>query len=54
MIKHVIDELEPIQEKRAALEKSPRQVEEILAAGNRVAQAKAEETMTEVRGALGL
>jgi len=54
MIKHVIAELAPIYEKRAALEKKPREVVEVLAAGNAVARQKASETMTEVREAMGL
>ena len=54
MIKHVVAELAPIYEKRAALEKKPREVVEVLAAGNKVARQKASETMTEVREAVGL
>ena len=54
MIKHVVAELAPIYEKRAALEKKPREVVEVLAAGNKVARHKASETMTEVREAVGL
>ena len=54
MIKHVVAELAPIYEKRAALEKKPREVNEVLAAGNDVARQKARETMTEVREAVGL
>ncbi len=54
MIKHVVDELGPISEKRAALGKKPREVEEVLAAGNEVARQKASATMTEVRETLGL
>jgi tryptophanyl-tRNA synthetase len=54
MIKHVVAELAPIYEKRAALEKKPREVIEVLAAGNEVARQKASETMTEVREAVGL
>jgi tryptophanyl-tRNA synthetase len=54
MIRHVIAELAPIYEKRAALEKKPREVVEVLAAGNEVARQKASETMTEVREAVGL
>jgi tryptophanyl-tRNA synthetase len=54
MIKHVIEELAPIREKRAALAKRPADVEDVLAAGNRVAREKAVETMEEVRGAIGL
>jgi tryptophanyl-tRNA synthetase len=54
MIKHVIEELAPIREKRAALEQRPAEVEDVLAAGNRVAQEKAAATMKEVREAIGL
>jgi tryptophanyl-tRNA synthetase len=54
MIKHVVDELGPISEKRAALGKKPREVEEVLAAGTEVARRKASTTMTEVRETLGL
>src|SRR5574341_1141258 len=54
MIKHVLEELAPMREKRAAFEKRPEDVEEILLAGNRRAQDAAAETMSEVRGALGL
>jgi tryptophanyl-tRNA synthetase len=54
MIKHVTAELAPIQEKRAALEKKPNEVEEVLASGNQVARHKAAETMAEVRETLGL
>jgi tryptophanyl-tRNA synthetase len=54
MIKHVIEDLAPIREKRAALEEKPREVEEILAAGNGAAQKVAAETMAEVRPAVGL
>jgi tryptophanyl-tRNA synthetase len=54
MIKHVIEDLAPIREKRAALERSPEQVDEILDAGNRAAQKTAAATMAEVRPAVGL
>ena len=54
MIKHVVAELAPIYEKRVALEKKPREVVEVLAAGDKVARQKAAETMTEVRKAVGL
>jgi tryptophanyl-tRNA synthetase len=54
MIKHVVAQLAPITEKRALLEQRPKDVEEILLAGNRVAQHKAGETMSQVREALGL
>jgi tryptophanyl-tRNA synthetase len=54
MIKHVVAELDPFREKRAAYERRPAEVQEVLAAGNRVAQERAAETMAEVRSALGL
>ena len=54
MIKHVIEDLAPIREKRATLEKKPKEVEDILAAGNCAAQKVAAKTMTEVRSAVGL
>lgn len=54
MIKHVIEELAPFREKRAAYEKKPEAVEEVLVYGNRAAQNKAAETMAEVRSTLGL
>jgi len=54
MIKHVIADLAPIREKRAALQDKPGEVRDILAAGNRAAQKVAAETMVEVRPAVGL
>ncbi len=54
MIKHVIEDLTPVREKRAAYENSPEAVEAVLAGGNRIAQQKASETMAEVREVLGL
>jgi tryptophanyl-tRNA synthetase len=54
MIKHVIAELGPIQERRRALQTAPGAVEEVLSAGNGTAQESANRTMTEVREALGL
>jgi tryptophanyl-tRNA synthetase len=54
MIKHVIEELEPFQQKRAQLEKKPELVEEVLRAGDDTAREKAGETMSEVRETLGL
>ncbi len=54
MIKHVIADLSPFREKRAAYEKRPADVEDVLVAGNRIAQGKAAETMGEVRSAVGL
>ena len=54
MIKHVIDDLAPFREKRAAYERNPRLADEVLEAGNEVARKKAAETMAEVREAVGL
>jgi tryptophanyl-tRNA synthetase len=54
MIKHVIEELAPIRERRALYEKNPQAVEEVLAKGNQTAQQKAGETMAEVRETVGL
>ena len=54
MIKHVIEDLAPVREKRAALERQPEQLEVTLDSGNRAAQEVAAETMTEVRPAVGL
>lgn len=54
MIRHVIEDLAPMAERRAALERSPGQVEEVLAAGQETARAVAEQTMREVRAAVGL
>ena len=54
MIKHVIEELAPIRERRALYEKNPEAVEDILAAGNQTAQQKATETMAEARESVGL
>jgi tryptophanyl-tRNA synthetase len=54
MIKHVVAELAPIYDKRAALEKEPDVVDAVLAAGNEIARQKAADTMTEVREAVGV
>jgi tryptophanyl-tRNA synthetase len=54
MIKHVVADLAPIQEARAAYENKPNQVKDILAAGNRAAKTVAADTMVEVREAVGL
>jgi hypothetical protein len=54
MIKHVISDLEPIQERRAAIKSRSGYAEEVLEDGNRTAVAHAEKTMTEVREAVGL
>lgn len=54
MIKHVIAELAPFHEKRAAYGKHPSDLDEVLVTGNRVAREKATETIGEVRVAVGL
>ncbi len=54
MIKHVVEELAPLQEKRASYERRPHDVEDVLATGDRLAKEKASETMEEVREAVGL
>jgi tryptophanyl-tRNA synthetase len=54
MIKHVIDDLAPFRERRAAYEQNPAQVDQVLEDGKEVAQKKAAETMAEVREAVGL
>jgi len=54
MIKHVIEDLAPVHEKRAELEKKPHEIDAVLSAGNQSAQTKATQTMNEVREALGL
>ncbi|HEX7089016.1 MAG TPA: tryptophan--tRNA ligase [Longimicrobiales bacterium] len=46
--------LEPIRERRAALERDPTLVEDILREGNRVMRAVAAETMERAREAMGL
>jgi tryptophanyl-tRNA synthetase len=54
MIKHVVKDLEPFQEKRAAYERRPRDVEAALSAGEDSARQKAAETMAQVREVVGL
>ncbi len=54
MIKHVVEDLEPIQARRRDLDARPGLVDEVLAEGNRKARAVAQETMKEVRSAVGL
>lgn len=53
MIKHVLAELAPLRERRAALAAKPDHVREVVAAGTQKAQAIARETMKEVREAVG-
>ena len=50
----IVAELAPIQERRASYEANPGLVKEILDAGDRQATARAEQTMMEVRYAMGL
>jgi tryptophanyl-tRNA synthetase len=54
MIKHVVAHLQPIHERRAELERDPGRVDAALEHGNEQARAVAEETMREVREAVGL
>ena len=54
MIKHVIADLAPFREKRKAYENNPRQLQEILEAGNSAARETAAATMEQVRTAVGL
>ena len=54
MIKHVIEDLGPVRERRADLEKHPDEVEQTLVAGTLTAQEKAAATLAEVRQALSL
>ncbi len=50
----IVAELKPIQERRAKYESDPNLVTEILAEGTRRASTRAEQTMREVRAAVGL
>jgi len=50
----IVAELKPIQERRSKYESNPRMVTEILAEGSRRASMRAEQTMREVRKAVGL
>ncbi|MGH7853932.1 MAG: tryptophan--tRNA ligase [Candidatus Binatia bacterium] len=54
MIKHVIEELAPIRERRAQFENNPEKVEEILESGTQAAQQQAGATLAEVRETIGL
>ena len=54
MIKHVVEELAPVRERRAQFENDPRKVEEILENGTQAAQEKASATVAEVRETIGL
>src|ERR1700726_3635963 len=50
----VVKELAPIQERRRHYESHPEEVDAILEAGNARANARANQTMREVRSAMGL
>ena len=50
----IVAHVAPIHERRAHLEQNPALVTEILAAGNQRAAARAEQTMQQVRAAMGL
>lgn len=54
MIKHVIEDLAPIRERRAEFETQPERVEEILESGTQAAQQQAAATMAEARETIGL
>ena len=54
MIKHVLADIAPIRERRAALDQTPGVVDDVLHAGNARAQAAAEETMARVREVMHL
>ena len=54
VIKHVIEDLAPIRERRAQFENHPEKVEEILEDGTHAAQKKAAATLAEVRETVGL
>ena len=54
MIRHVVEELAPIQERRRAIDANPSIVTDVLDDGNRRAHAVAAETMRDVRDAIGL
>jgi tryptophanyl-tRNA synthetase len=54
MIKHVIEDLAPIRERRTQFENHPESVEEILENGTEAAQKVAAATLAEVREAIGL
>ena len=54
MIRHVLDDLKPIQERRSEIDAKPSIVADVLEDGNRRARAVAEETMEKVRAAVGL
>jgi tryptophanyl-tRNA synthetase len=54
MIRHVVEELKPIQERRREIDAHPSRVADVLEDGNRRAHAVAAETMRDVRAAIGI
>ncbi len=54
MIRHVVEDLSPIAERRRQLEAEPERVQETLQRGRERAETVAESTMKEVRSAVGL
>jgi tryptophanyl-tRNA synthetase len=54
MIRHVVDDLKPIQARRREIDARPSLVADVLEDGNRRARTVASETMREVRAAIGL
>jgi tryptophanyl-tRNA synthetase len=54
MIRHVVEDLKPIQERRREIDARPSLVAEVLEDGNRRARAVATETMQDVRAAIGI
>jgi len=54
MIKHVVSDLAPIRERRAALERRPQEVTAVLERGNEQARSVATATMRDVRDAMAL
>ena len=54
MIRHVVEDLKPIQERRRDIDARPSLVTDVLADGNRRAHAVAAETIADVRAAIGM
>jgi tryptophanyl-tRNA synthetase len=54
MIRHVVEDLKPIQERRRQIDARPSLVADVLEDGNRRARAVATETMQDVRAAIGI
>ena len=54
MIRHLLADLDPIRERRAAIDAKPGLVDEVISAGNQSARKVASETMERVRSAMKL